>query len=84
MVTVNLHELKAHLAAYARRVKGGETVVVWERNPPIGEFGLLPATMTKERRPEAGLFRGKFPVTDDFFAEDMELAEDFHGGEEGR
>lgn len=83
MVTVNLHELKAHLSAYARRVKAGETVVVCERNKPIGEFRPLSAAMVREQRPAAGLFRGKFPVTDDFFAADKELAADFFSGREG-
>jgi antitoxin (DNA-binding transcriptional repressor) of toxin-antitoxin stability system len=77
MLTANLHELKAHLSKYARRVKAGETVLVCERNKPIGEFRPLHANETPSPRPEPGLFRTQITITDDFFAADEELAGDF-------
>ncbi|WP_009958457.1 type II toxin-antitoxin system prevent-host-death family antitoxin [Verrucomicrobium spinosum] len=79
MTTVNLHELKAHLSEYARRVKSGETVVVCERNKPIGEFRPLP-TAASRLRPAPGLFRGQIQVTDDFFLVNDELAASFEEG----
>ena len=75
MVTANLHELKAHLSAYVRRVKDGETVIVCERNVPIGEFRPLSITPSPQR-PAPGLFRDSIRLTDDFFAADQELEQD--------
>jgi len=80
MVTANLHELKAHLSHYARRVKAGETVVVCERNKPIGEFRPLP-NETRRARPEPGLFRKEIAIPDEFFAVDERLTREFIGEE---
>lgn len=77
MVTANLHELKAHLSAYARRVKDGETVIVCERNVPIGEFRPLPPRPAEKGRPAPGLFHDCIALGDEFFSADEELAGDF-------
>ncbi len=82
MVSVNLHELKARFSEYTRMVKNGETVIVCERNKPIGEFRPLPLE-SKSGRPAPGLFKGKFPVTDAFFAADREIAGDLTRGKAG-
>ena len=78
MTTVNLHELKAHLSEYARLVKNGETVLVCERNKPIGEFRPLQSS-TVRQRPAPGLFRRQIKVTEDFFSADDELTGSFEG-----
>jgi antitoxin (DNA-binding transcriptional repressor) of toxin-antitoxin stability system len=64
-MTANLHELKAHLSEYARRVKAGETIVICERNKPIGEFRPLPS-----QRPAPGMFRDSIQITEAFFESD--------------
>ena len=65
MKKVAIAKLKAHLSAYLRDVRGGETVIVLDRKTPIAR--LVP--MTKERPvlvihpPEPGTPPlGKFPI----------------------
>ncbi|UCG23216.1 MAG: type II toxin-antitoxin system prevent-host-death family antitoxin [Chloroflexota bacterium] len=45
---IGIRELKAHLSAYLRRVKAGETLVITERNRPIGRIVPIGQT-TKEQ-----------------------------------
>ena len=73
MESVNLHELKAHLSALARRVKAGETVIVCERNKPFAELRPLdPAA--RRSRPAPGLFARDFSVPEDFFDADAAVS----------
>ena len=76
MVRVNLHELKARLSEYARQVKAGGTVIVCERNIPIGEFRPL-APAKSGHRPKPGAFRDQIRVGRDFFAADERIERDF-------
>ncbi len=49
-VRVNIRELKTHLSAYLRRVKGGEVVEIAKRGKPIGR--LIPAETPVQERME--------------------------------
>lgn len=77
MTTVNLHEFKAHLSAYAREVKEGGTVVICERNVPFAELRPLAKTVSG-KRPAPGLFKGQIQVTEAFFDADADLERDFN------
>lgn len=81
MVRVNLHELKARLSEYARQVKAGGTVIVCERNIPIGEFRPL-APAKSGHRPKPGAFSGRIQVGRDFFSADEPIGRDFLVAEE--
>lgn len=48
--TVGVRELKAHLSAYLRRVKGGTTVVITDRGKPVGR--IVPERASLEVRLE--------------------------------
>jgi prevent-host-death family protein len=47
---VGIRELKAHLGAYLRRVKAGETVIVTERGQPIAR--IVPLSQSWEAQLE--------------------------------
>jgi len=81
MAKVNLYEFKSHFSDYARRVKGGETVILCERNIPIAEIRPIVRTAL-ERRPAPGRFRGQISVEDAFFDADAELARDFSSADD--
>lgn len=49
MKRVNVADAKAHLSAYLREVKQGETVVICERNVPIAELRSLDPSSHKKR-----------------------------------
>jgi len=78
MIEVNLTDFKAHLSAYARRVKRGETVVLCERNIPIAELRPI-ASQQKPSRPRPGQFRNAIKFDERFFEADTELETDFLG-----
>lgn len=78
MTSVNIHEFKAHLSAYAREVKNGGTVIVCDRNVPFAELRPL-EKRPASARPAPGLFKDQIQVTDAFFASDGELEADFNG-----
>ncbi len=78
MEMVNVSELKAHLSKYARKVKLGETIIVCERNKPIGEFRPF-SKVSKKLRPEPGLLAGQISLNDSFFDLDEEIEGDFLG-----
>ena len=47
--TAGIHELKAHLSAYLRKVKDGETVTITERGAPVGRIVPAEEEGTDER-----------------------------------
>lgn len=79
MKTVNLHEFKAHLSAYAREVKEGRTVIVCERNVPIAELRPI-STHPSGKRPAPGLFSDQIQIQDAFSDSDADIEQDFNAG----
>lgn len=43
-----IRELKAHLSAYLRRVKAGETIVITERGTPVGRIVPVGASVAEQ------------------------------------
>jgi antitoxin (DNA-binding transcriptional repressor) of toxin-antitoxin stability system len=41
MTTINIHDAKTHLSAYARRIRKGERFILCERNKPFAEIRPL-------------------------------------------
>lgn len=79
MTTANLSEVKSRLAHYARLVKGGETVILCERNKPFAEIRPLgPAAKPGKRK--LGVMKGWFPVPEDFNEPDPELEDVVENG----
>lgn len=64
MTQINVHEAKAHLSRYLKRVESGETVTICRRNKPIAEIRAVTARPTKQRR--IGLYKGQIHMADDF------------------
>ena len=59
MIQANIAELKSRLSYYLRLVKGGERVVICERNQPVAEIMPLTKPIDKQLRESAfGLFAG--------------------------
>lgn len=67
MISINIHEAKAHLSQYLDAVEKGEMVVVCKRNRPVAEIRPIPPRAA-EKRP-IGLAKGTFTVPDAFFDE---------------
>lgn len=65
MLSINVHEVKAHLSEYLARVEAGERVVICRRNTPIAELRPVPPRRTR-RRP-VGLAKGAFTLEPNFF-----------------
>jgi antitoxin (DNA-binding transcriptional repressor) of toxin-antitoxin stability system len=61
---VNMREAKAHLSAYARRVRKGERIILCDRNKPFAEIVRLKQTPGGKR--PFGLAEGRIQVPDDF------------------
>lgn len=78
MTAINLHEAKARLSHYARRVKAGETIVLCNRNKPFAEIRPLPGTVAKKRR--LGLMKGTCHVGNEFFEADQKIADSMTNG----
>lgn len=75
MRRVNVADAKAHLSAYLREVKNGETLVICERNVPVAE---LRAYHEEARRtPRLGFMKGRMWIAKDAFdpMSEAELAE---------
>ena len=66
MIKLNVHEAKTHLSRYLKRLEEeGEVIVLCRRNIPIAEIRPI---ISKARKPSpAGLWKGKFEITDAFF-----------------
>lgn len=65
MTTIKLSEAKAHLGAYARRVKEGESFIISDRNRAIAQLVALPPP-DQGVQPVIGLFDGQARIPDDF------------------
>lgn len=65
MSEINVHEAKAHLSRYLKRVEKGETVVICRRNRPIAELRAILQPST--RKPRIGIYKGRFKVPKSFF-----------------
>lgn len=48
---IGIRELRAHLSAYIRRVKAGETVIITDRGRPVGR--IVPYGQSLEDRVDA-------------------------------
>ena len=66
MTNVNVHEAKAQLSRYLKRVENGETVTICRRNKPIAEIRAVSGAPSKRRR-RIGIYKGKFKVPKSFF-----------------
>jgi antitoxin (DNA-binding transcriptional repressor) of toxin-antitoxin stability system len=78
MVTINIHEAKTHLSKYARLVKGGETIILCDRNVPFAEWRPLPPAAKRKKR-RLGQLKGQCMVGKAFFESDAEVARLFAG-----
>lgn len=65
MITVNVHEVKAHLSEYLARVEAGETVTICRRNTPVAELRPVRKPAAKPR--PIGLAKGMGHVPPSFF-----------------
>jgi prevent-host-death family protein len=71
---INIHEAKARFSEYARRVQGGETIILCNRNKPFAEIRPIDATS----RP-SGLAHGKLKLPNNFNEPDPEIEALFSG-----
>ena len=66
MSEINVHEAKAHLSRYLKRVEKGETVTICRRNKPIAEIRAV-ARRPSSRPPRIGVYKGKLKIPKRFF-----------------
>lgn len=66
VIRANIAEFKAKLSYYLRLVKGGEKVVICDRNIPVAELTSLPEQRKGKR--VLGQHKGLFKVPDEAFA----------------
>jgi prevent-host-death family protein len=59
VMKANVHEIKAHLSAYLKRVEAGDTVTVCRRNVPIAELRPLAPLRLSAPRP-LGMGRAQY------------------------
>ena len=78
MIRINIHEAKAHLSRYLRKLHKGEVLVICKRNVPIAEVRAIPSARTTSR--PVGLAKGELEVPDSFFEP---LPEDVLSGFDG-
>ena len=63
MITLNVHEIKAHFSKYLDLLEAGETIVICRRNKPIAELRSL-----KSKTPrQIGLGKGLAKIDESFF-----------------
>jgi len=81
MIKINIHEAKAHLSAYCRRVKAGETIILCDRNVPFAEIRPLSKASTERtgKIRKLGFLKGRVILDHkvDFFADDRELEKSY-------
>lgn len=65
MITVNIHEARAHLSKYVVRAEAGERVLICRRNLPVAELRAIPPPETAPR--PIGLAKGTGHVPPEFF-----------------
>jgi antitoxin (DNA-binding transcriptional repressor) of toxin-antitoxin stability system len=78
MIRINIHEAKAHLSRYLKKLRQGEVLVIFKRNIPIAEVRTIPSARTAPR--PVGLARGELRVPNSFFEP---LPEDVLSGFDG-
>ena len=64
MITINIHDAKAHLSEYLARAEAGERVLICRRNTPVAE--LRPIRQPPSEPRPIGLAKGKFSVPPEF------------------
>jgi prevent-host-death family protein len=65
VIRVSITEAKIHFSKYLRRVKQGETIVLCERNVPIGEIRPIKPESRADR--PIGLDKDRLTVPPSFF-----------------
>jgi antitoxin (DNA-binding transcriptional repressor) of toxin-antitoxin stability system len=65
MVKLNIHQAKTHLSRYLELLKGGEYIVLCNRNVPVAEIRGLPSEQKESRK--FGLSKGEVELGEDFF-----------------
>jgi len=65
MIRINIHEARAHLSRYLKKLREGEVLVICKRNIPIAEVRAIPSARTAPR--PVGLAKGELQVPDSFF-----------------
>ncbi len=77
MVRANIAEFKTRMSHFIKILKGGDRVILCERNVPIAEIRPIPAKRIGKR--VFGQHRGEFRVPDEVWAPltDAELEEMF-------
>ena len=78
MIRINIHEAKAHLSRYLKKLRKGEVLIICKRNIPIAEVRAVPSARTTPR--PVGLAKGELEVPDAFFEP---LPEDILSGFDG-
>ncbi len=77
MTMLNIHEAKAKLSEYARRVQRGERIILCNRNRPFAEIRRL--RLDAEGKRPFGLARGWLTIHEDLTARDPEIEALFAG-----
>lgn len=65
MAHVSTDEIKRDLAAFLRRIEGGEVLTIMQEGKPVAEIRPVASDPVTSLRP-FGLCAGEFVVTDDF------------------
>jgi antitoxin (DNA-binding transcriptional repressor) of toxin-antitoxin stability system len=78
MIRINIHEAKAHLSRYLKKLRKGEVLIICKRNIPIAEVRAVPLARTTPR--PVGLAKGELQVPGSFFEP---LPEDILSGFDG-
>jgi prevent-host-death family protein len=63
-ITVNIHEAKTQLSKLIQRALHGEEVIIAKDGQPV--VRLIPLGLAGERRPDAGVDRGRVEIRVDF------------------
>ena len=79
MIKINIHEAKANLSSYIRRLRKGETIILCNRNVPIAE--IRPLQPERRARRPIGLAKGKLRISRGF-NEPLpdDILDSFYGG----
>lgn len=64
MIRINIHEAKAHLSRYLKRLERGETILLCRRNVPVAE--IRPVGRARRSARPIGLRAGAFEVPAEF------------------
>jgi antitoxin (DNA-binding transcriptional repressor) of toxin-antitoxin stability system len=75
LVHVNIAEAKAKFSELSRKVKGGQRIILCDRNKPFAEIKPLQVNALGNR--PLGLARGLLPLPDSFNDPDTEVEAEF-------